>query len=139
MSRKKNHIFKYLMLIGIGTLCVTFVIYWLSIEKFRNNIMPNKSKYFEIKLINRCLIHEKLFLVEVLGSDEVFKFQNNKSKVFVEKINKIRLSIDQKYLEFFYHHDYRRVKQGMVFIAECSFDTSIQKAIKSIREEFSAE
>ena len=138
MSDKKYHIFKSLILIGISTLCVIFIIHWISIEKFRNNVISNKREYFEVKLVNRCLIHEKLFLLEVLGSDEVFDFQNNKSKVYVEKDNKIRLSINQKYSDFFYHNDYRRIKEGMVFIAECSFASSIQEAIKSMREEFSA-
>ena len=139
MGDKKYHIFKSLILIGFSTLCAIFIIHWISVEKFRNNVIPAKRDYFEVKLINRCLIHEKLFLLEVLGSDEIFDFQNNKSKVFVKKNNRIRLSIDQKYSEFFYHQDYRRIKEGMVFIAECNFDSSIQKAIKSIREEFSAE
>ena len=139
MGDKKYHTFKSLILIGLSTFCAIFIIHWISVEKFRNNVIPDKRDHFEVKLINRCLIHEKLFFLEVLGSAELFDFQNNKSKVFVKKNNRIRLSIDQKYSEFFYHQDYRRIKEGMVFIAECNFDSSIQKAIKSIREEFSAE
>ena len=139
MSHKKYHIFRSVILVGFCTLCIIFIIHWISVEKFRNNVISDKRDYFEVKLINRCLIHEKLFVLEVLGSDAMFDFQNNKSKVFVKKNTRIRLSIDQKYSEFFYPHDYQRSKEGMVFIAECSFDSSIQKAIKSIREEFSAE
>ena len=139
MGDKKYNIFQSLILLGFSTLCAIFIIHWISVEKFRNNVIPDKRDYFKVKLINRCLIHEKLFLLEVLGSDEIFYFQNNKSKVFVEENNKIRLSIDQRYSEFFYPHEYRRIREGMVFIAECSFDSSIQKAIKSIREEFSAQ
>ena len=127
------------MVIGALTLCVVFTVHWMSLESFRENFLPTKKSYFEVRLLNRCMLHERHFSVEVLGKEEKYNFQNSKSKVFVGKGNKVRLSIDRKYLEYFYLGNYKYIEQEMLLIAECSFDTSIQKAMTSIRSAFSSE
>ena len=121
------------------TLCAVFTVHWLSLESFRKNFFPIKKPYFEVRLLNRCLLHEKYFSIEILGNDEKFYFQNSKSKVFAEKGDKVRLLIDSKYVEKFNLQNYKYIEQGMLLIAECNFDTSIQKAITSIRSTFSAD
>ena len=121
------------------TLFVVFIIHWMSLENFRQNFLPSKKTYFEVKLVNRCLLHEKFFTIEVLGQPEKFYFQNSKSKIFVRKGNKIRLSIDRKYQDYFYTQNYQYIEKDMLFIAECSFDTSIQRALTSIRNTFSSD
>ena len=72
----------------------------MSLENFRQNFLPSKKPYFEVKLVNRCLLHEKFFAIEVLGQPGKFYFQNAKSKIFVKKGNKIRLSIDERYQDY---------------------------------------
>ena len=121
------------------TLCTVFTVHWLSLESFRKNFFPTKKPYFEVRLLNRCLLHEKYFSIEILGKDEKFHFQNSRSKVFAEKGNKVRLLIDSKYIEKFNLQNYKYIEQDMLLIAECNFDTSIQKAITSIRSSFSAD
>jgi len=139
MQNKRALAFKCLLLVGVITLTVVFSIHWLSIENFRKNIFPIKSNYFEIRLINRCLVHEKFLWVEVLGKHKTFDFQNSKSKVLADEGDKVRLAIDKKYSDYFYQKNYRQIKHELVLIAECKFDTSIQNAIKSIRERFAVE
>lgn len=121
------------------TLCTVFTVHWLSLESFRKNLFPTKKPYFEVRLLNRCLLHERYFSIEILGKDEKFHFQNSRSKVFAEKGNKVRLLIDSKYIEKFNLQNYKYIEQDMLLIAECNFDTSIQKAITSIRSSFSAD
>ena len=121
------------------TLFVVFVIHWTSLENFRQNFVLSKKPYFEVKLVNRCLLHEKFFAIEVLGQSEKFYFQNAKSKIFVKKGNKIRLSIDERYQDYFYTQNFRYIRKEMLFIAECHFDTSIQRALTSIRDTFSSD
>ena len=121
------------------TLFVVFIIHWMSLENFRQNFLPSKKPYFEVKLVNRCLLHEKFFAIEVLGQPEKFYFQNAKSKIFVKKGNKIRLSIDKRYQDYFYAQNFRYIVNDMLFIAECHFDTSIQRALTSIRDTFSSD
>ena len=111
----------------------------MSLENFRQNFLPTKKPYFEVKLLNRCLLHEKFFAIEVLGKPEKFYFQNAKSKVFVIKGNKIRLSIDERYQDYFYTQNYQYIRKDMLFIAECHFDASIQRALTSIRDTFSSD
>ena len=118
---------------------MVFIIHWLSLEKFRQNFLPSKKPYFEVKLVNRCLLHEKFFAIEVLGQPGKFYFQNAKSKIFVKKGNKIRLSIDERYQDYFYTQNFRYIRKDMLFIAECHFDTSIQRALTSIRDTFSSD
>ena len=48
----------------------------------------------------------------------------------------MRLSIDRNYLEHFYPQNYKYIEQDMLLIAEFSFDTSIQRAMTSIRGTF---
>ena len=139
MQNKRAIAFKIILLVGVITLSIVFCIHWLSIENFRKNIFPIKSNYFEIKLINRCLVHEKYFWIEVLGKQKTFKFQNNKSKVLVDKSDKVRLVIEEKYSDYFYQQHYQQIKHELVLIAECKFDTSIQNAIRSMRERFTVE
>ena len=139
MQNKRAIAFKCLLLVGMLTLSVVFSIHWLSIENFRKNKFPIKNNYFEIKLINRCLIHEKYFWVEVLGKHETFDFQNGKSKVLVDKSNQVRLAIDEKYSDFFHKQNYSQIKYDLVLIAECKFDSSIQNAIRSIRDRFAVD
>ena len=119
------------------TLCTVFTVHWLSLESFRKNFFPTKKPYFEVRLLNRCLLHERYFFIETLGKDEKFHFQNSRSKVFAEKGNKVRLSIDSKYLEKFNLQNYKYIEQDLLLIAECNFDISIQKAMISIRDKFS--
>jgi len=119
------------------TLCTVFSVHWLSLESFRKNFFPTKKPYFEVRLLNRCLLHERYFSIEILGKDEKFHFQNSRSKVFAEKGNKVRLLIDRKYLEKFNLQNYKYIEQDMLLIAECSFDISIQKSMTSIRDTFS--
>ena len=119
------------------TLCTVFTVHWLSLESFRKNFFPTKKPYFEVRLLNRCLLHERYFFIETLGKDEKFHFQNSRSKVFAEKGNKVRLSIDSKYLEKFNLQNYKYIEQDLLLIAECNFDISIQKAMTSIRDKFS--
>ena len=121
------------------TLFVVFVIHWTSLENFRQNFVLSKKPYFEVKLVNRCLLHEKFFAIEVLGQPEKFYFQNAKSKIFVKKGNKIRLSIDERYQDYFYTQNFRYIVKDMKFIAECHFDTSIQRALTSLRDTFSSD
>ena len=83
------------------TLCAVFTVHWLSLESFRKNFFPIKKPYFEVRLLNRCLLHERYFSIEILGNDEKFYFQNSRSKVFAEKGDKVRLLIDSKYVEKF--------------------------------------
>ena len=137
VSKKNFRFIKTLSIIGAMTLFVVFAIYWMSLESFRQNFLPSKQPYFEVKLVNRCLLHERLFAIEVLGQPEKFYFQNAKSKIFVKKGNKIRLSIDEKYQDYFYTQNFRYIGKDMLFIAECHFDTSIQRALTSIRDTFS--
>ena len=106
------------------TLCTVFSVHWLSLESFRKNFFPTKKPYFEVRLLNRCLLHERYFSIEILGKDEKFYFQNSRSKVFAEKGNKVRLLIDSKYLEKFNLRNYKYIEQDMLLIAECSFDIS---------------
>ena len=75
------------------TLFAVFIIHWASLQNFRQNFFLSKKPYFEAKLVNRCLLHERFFAIEVLGQPEKFYFQNSKSKIFVKEGNKI-----QKYL-----------------------------------------
>ena len=119
------------------TLCTVFTVHWLSLEGFRKNFFPTNKPYFEVRLLNRCLLHDRYFSIEILGKDEKFHFQNSRSKVFAEKGNKVRLLIDSKYLEKFNFQNYKYIEQDMLLIAECSFDISIQKAMTSIRDTFS--
>ena len=138
ISEKNFRLVKALLVIGTVTLFVVFIIHWMSLENFRQNFLPSKKPYFEVKLVNRCLLHEKFFAIEVLGQPEKFYFQNAKSKIFVKKGNKIRLSIDERYQDYFYTQNFRYIRKDMLFIAECHFDTSIQRALTSIRETFSS-
>lgn len=138
MQNKRAIALKCILLFGVTTLVVVFSIHWLSIENFRKNIFPKKN-YFEIKLINRCLVHEKYFWVEVFGKQETFDFQNNKSRVLAQENNKVRLAIDKKYSGYLQKQSYRQIKDKLVLIAECRFDTSIQNAIRSIRKQFAVE
>ena len=119
------------------TLCAVFTVHWFSIESFRKNFFPINRPYFEVRLLNRCLLHERYFSIEIFGKDEKFHFQNSRSKVFAEKGNKVRLLIDSKYIEKFKFQNYKYIEQDMLLIAECNFDTSIQKATTSIRGTFS--
>ena len=137
ISKKNRRLITTLSIIGTVTLFVVFVIHWMSLENFRQNFLPSKKPYFEVKLLNRCLLHEKFFAIEVLGKSEKFYFQNAKSKIFVKKGNKIRLSIDKRYQEYFYTQNFRYIRKDMLFIAECHFDASIQRALTSIRDTFS--
>lgn len=121
------------------TLFAVFIIHWASLQNFRQNFFFSKKPYFEAKLVNRCLLHERFFAIEVLGQPEKFYFQNSKSKIFVKKGNKIRLSIDRKYQDYFYTQNYQYIGKDMLFIAECNFDTSIQRALTSIRDTFSSD
>lgn len=121
------------------TLCAVFTVHWFFIESFRKNFIPINKPYFEVRLLNRCLLHEKYFSIEIFGKDEKFHFQNSRSKVFAEKGNKVRLLIDSKYIEKFNLQNYKYIEQDMLLIAECNFDTSIKKAITSIRSTFSAD
>ena len=121
------------------TLFVVFIIHWMSLENFRQNFFQSKKSYFEVKLVNRCLLHEKFFAIEVLGQSEKFFFQNAKSKIFVKKGTKIRLSIDERYQNYFDTQNFRYIGKDMLFIAECHFDTSIQRALTSIRDTFSSD
>ena len=121
------------------TLFAVFIIHWAALQNFRQNFFLSKKPYFEAKLVNRCLLHERFFAIEVLGQSEKFYFQNSKSKIFIEKGNKIRLSIDRKYQDYFYTQNYKYIGKDMLFIAECSFDTSIQRALTSIRDTFSSD
>jgi hypothetical protein len=121
------------------TLCAVFAVHWLSLEGFRKNFFPIKKPYFEVRLLNRCLLHERYFSIEILGKEEKFYFQNSRSKVFAKKGDKVRLLMDSKYIEKFNHQNYKYIEQGMSLIAECNFDTSIQKALTSIRGKFSAD
>ena len=139
MSVKNFRLVKTLLVIGTMTLFVVFIIYWMSLENFRQNFLPSKKPYFEVTLVNRCLLHEKFFAIEVLGQPEKFYFQNAKSKIFVKKGNKIRLSIDERYQDYFYTQNFRYIRKDMLFIAECHFDTSIQRALTSIRDTFSSD
>ena len=129
---------KALIFIGAMTLCAVFTLHWFSLESFRKNFFPAQKPYFEVRLLNRCLLHEKHFFVEILGKEEKFHFQNSRSKVFVEKGNKARLLIDTKYLEKFNLQNFKYIEQDMLLIAECNFDNSIQKAMTSIRGTFSS-
>ena len=137
VKNKKSQITKTLIIIGAVTICVVFSVHWVSIENFRKNFFPTKKSYFEVTLLNRCLLHERYFSVEVLGKEEKYDFQNSKSRVFANKGNKVRLSIDRKYLKYFHLQNYKYIEQEMLLIAECSFDTSIQKVMTSIRSTFS--
>ena len=137
ISEKNFRLVKTLLAIGTMTLFVVFIIHWMSLENFRQNFLPSKRPYFEVKLVNRSLLHEKFFAIEVLGQPEKFYFQNAKSKIFVKKGNKIRLSIDERYQDYFYTQNFRYIRKDMLFIAECHFDTSIQRALTSIRDTFS--
>ena len=128
---------KALIFIGAMTLCIVFTVHWFSLESFRKNFFPTKKPYFEVRLLNRCLLHERYFSIEILGKDEKFRFQNSRSKVLAEKGNKVRLLIDSKYLENFNFQNYKHIEQDMLLIAECNFDNSIQKAMASIRGTFS--
>ena len=139
ISKKNFRLIRTLSIIGAMTLLVVFIIYWISLENFRQNFLPSKKPYFEVKLVNRCLLHEKFFAIEVLGQPEKFYFQNAKSKIFVKKGNKIRLSIDERYQNYFYTQNFRYIGKDMLFIAECHFDTSIQRALTSIRDTFSSD
>ena len=139
MQDKRAIALKCILLFGVTTLVVVFSIHWLSIENFRKNIFPIKNNYFEIKLINRCLVHEKYFWVEVFGKQETFDFQNNKSRVLAQENNKVRLAIDKRYSGYLQKQSYRQIKDELVLIAECRFDTSIQNAIRSIRKQFAVE
>ena len=139
ISKKNFRLAKALLVIGTITLFVVFIIHWMSLENFRQNFLPSKKPYFEVKLVNRCLLHEKFFAIEVLGQPEKFYFQNAKSKIFVKKGNKIRLSIDERYQDYFYTQNFRYIRKDMLFIAECHFDTSIQRALTSIRDTFSSD
>ena len=139
MQDKRAIALKCILLFGATTLVGVFSIHWLSIENFRKNIFPIKNNYFEIKLINRCLVHEKYFWVEVFGKQETFDFQNNKSRVLAQESNKVRLAIDKKYSSYLQKQSYRQIKDELVLIAECRFDTSIQNAIRSIRKQFAVE
>ena len=139
ISEKNFCLLKALLVIGTITLFVVFIIHWMSLENFRQNFLPSKKPYFEVKLVNRCLLHEKFFAIEVLGKPEKFYFQNAKSKIFVKKGNKIRLSIDERYQDYFYTQNFRYIRKDMLFIAECHFDTSIQRALTSIRDTFSSD
>ena len=64
-------------------------------------------------------------------------YVDNKLWIEVKKGNKIRLSIDQKYQDYFYTQNFRYIGKDMLFIAECHFDTSIQRALTSLRDTFS--
>ena len=139
ISEKNFRLVKALLVIGTVTLFVVFIIHWMSLENFRQNFLPSKKPYFEVKLVNRCLLHEKFFAIEVLGQPGKFYFQNAKSKIFVKKGNKIRLSIDDRYQDYFYTQNFRYIVKDMLFIAECHFDTSVQKALTSIRDTFSSD
>ena len=61
------------------TLCTVFSVHWLSLESFRKNFFPTKKPYFEVRLLNRCLLHERYFSIEILGKDKKFHFQNQSS------------------------------------------------------------
>ena len=107
VKNKNFRIARALIIIGAMTLCTVFTVHWLSLESFRKNFFPTKKPYFEVRLLNRCLLHERYFFIETLGKDEKFHFQNSRSKVFAEKGNKVRLSIDSKYLEKFNLQNYK--------------------------------
>ena len=139
ISEKNFRLVKTLLVIGAITLFAVFIIHWASLQNFRQNFFFSKKPYFEAKLVNRCLLHERFFAIEVLGQPEKFYFQNSKSKIFVKKGNKIRLSIDRKYQDYFYTQNYQYIGKDMLFIAECNFDTSIQRALTSIRDTFSSD
>ena len=139
ISEKNFRLVKTLVVIGAMTLFAVFIIHWASLQNFRQNFFLPKKPYFEAKLVNRCLLHERFFAIEVLGQPEKFFFQNSKSKIFVKKGNKIRLSIDQKYQDYLYTQNYQYIGKDMLFIAECNFDTSIQRALTSIRNTFSSD
>ena len=139
IGEKNFRLVKTLLVIGAMTLFLVFIIHWALLQNFRQNFFLSKKPYFEAKLVNRCLLHEKFFAIEVLGQPEKFYFKNSKSKIFVKKGNKIRLSIDERYQDYFYTQNFRYIVKDMLFIAECHFDTSIQRALTSIRDTFSSD
>ena len=85
ISEKNFRLVRTLLVIGAITLFAVFIIHWASLQNFRQNFFFSKKPYFEAKLVNRCLLHERFFAIEVLGQPEKFYFQNSKSKIFVKK------------------------------------------------------
>ena len=124
------------VIFGSLTLVLVFSSYWVLSKNFRKNVIPQKNTYFEVRLVNHCLLLEKYFFIEVEESKKRFFFQNGIGRLSIDKNSFVKLKVLDRYSDYFYSEDSIKIKNNMVFSARCRSDTALREALKSIRKAF---
>jgi len=110
--------------------------FWNFPENLKREIVSFSKNLYTIRLLNKCLLSNSYFSIQVEGKKRKFRFINGNRLIYLEKNSRVRLAISEKYSDNFYLEKFRTPERNMVLIAKCKMDNSLEKTMKSIRDAF---
>ena len=134
---KRNHIFVLLIM------CVVTVLgllkyhggFWQASD---NYVANSEYTLYKIKLRNDCGIADDYFTLEIAGKKEKLKFQSGIMELRVKERSRVRISVSERYPDFYYSDSYRSLRNGMLIVVSCGVDSALEDTFQSIRNSFSA-